>query len=183
MEPRLKQRMVGAFVLTTLAIIILPMLLDGSAVQRERMVADIPAAPRIELKRVSVKDLKQQMERMERASANQLPIEQVDEDPYEGEVGFTLDKNDLPVGWSLQLGSFKTQANATRLRAELRANEYNAYIIHAKTGDGETWRVLIGPMLKKSALTEIAVKVKDKFKLDSQIVRYRIEDDAGQLGG
>lgn len=175
--------MVGAFVLITLAIIILPMLLDGSAESRERLIATIPEAPGIELKRISIKDLKQQMERMERASATQLPIEEVDEDAYENETGFTLDRNSLPVSWSLQLGSFQSQENATNLRAKLRSANYHSYILHADTSKGETWRVFVGPMLKKSALTEVGEKIEDSFKLKGQVVRYRIEDDAGQLGG
>ncbi|MFP6807548.1 MAG: SPOR domain-containing protein [Pseudomonadales bacterium] len=179
----MKQRLVGAFVLTTLAIIILPILLDGSAEKRERMVAHIPEAPDIKMTRISVKDLKLKMERMEQASAIQLPSEQVDEDTYEGETGFTLDKNDLPVSWSLQLGSFETQENATRLRAKLREAEYHAYILYSRTGEGETWRVLVGPMLKKSGLKDIAAKIKGAYSLEGRVVRYRIEDDAGQIGG
>ncbi len=175
--------MVGAFVLMTLAIIILPMLLDGSADRRGRLIADIPEVPGIDLKRISIKDLKAQMERMERASATRLPIEEVDEDAYEGETGFMLDKNSLPVSWSLQLGSFQSQQNATNLRAKLRDANYHSYILHANTSKGETWRVFVGPMLKKSALIKMGTTIEDGFQLKGQVVRYRIEDDAGQLGG
>jgi DedD protein len=175
--------MVGAFVLITLGIIVLPMLLDGSAESRQRLIANIPEAPGIELKRISVKDLKQQMERMERASATQLPIEEVDEDAFETETEFTLDRNNLPVSWSLQLGSFQSQENATSLRAKLRSANYHSYILHADTSKGETWRVFVGPMLKKSALTKLGEEIEDSLNLKGQVVRFRIEDDAGQLGG
>lgn len=183
MDVRLKQRMVGAFVLVTLAIIILPMLLDGTAENRERMIAKIPEAPRINLKRISVKDIKQKMEQMERASAAQLPIEEVDEHEYKDETGFTLDRNNLPVSWSLQVGSFQSKENATNLREKLRGADYHSYILHANTSKGETWRVLVGPMLKKSLLSEMVTRIEEKFEVKGQVVRYRIEDDAGQLGG
>jgi DedD protein len=175
--------MVGAFVLITLAIIVLPMLLDGSAESRQRLIANIPEAPGIELKRISVKDLKQQMERMERASATQLPIEEVDEDAFETETEFTLDRNGLPVSWSLQLGSFESKDNATNLRAKLRNANYHSYILHADTSKGETWRVFVGPMLKMSALTALGEEIEGSLNLKGQVVRFRIEDDAGQLGG
>lgn len=183
MDVRLKQRLVGAFVLTTLAIIILPMLLDGSAEDRVRVMASIPDAPHIEVKKMSVKDLRLQMERMERASAAQLPREVVDENMYEAETDFTFDKNNLPVSWSLQLGSFKEKENAIKLRARLRAAEYRSYVLHAKTSRGETYRVFVGPIVKKSALQELQGKIERSLNLEGQVVRYRIEDDAGQLGG
>ena len=69
MDARLKQRVVGAFVLTILAIIILPMLLDGSAEDRAKVTANIPEAPKIEMKKISVEDIRRQMERSEQASA------------------------------------------------------------------------------------------------------------------
>ncbi|MCZ6501370.1 MAG: SPOR domain-containing protein [Gammaproteobacteria bacterium] len=183
MDARLKQRVVGAFVLTALAIIILPMLLDGSAEDRDRVMANIPDAPKIEVKKMSIKDLRLQMARMERASAAQLPREVVDENTYETATDFTLDKNNLPVSWSLQLGSFESKENAIKLRTELRDAEYRSYVLHAKTSKGETYRVFIGPMVKKSALQELQGKIETSFKLRGQVVRYRIEDDAGQLGG
>ncbi len=159
------------------------MLLDGSAEDRVRVMSSIPDAPSIEVKRMSVKDLRLQMERMERASAAQLPREVVDENSYEAETDFAFDKNKLPVSWSLQLGSFESKENAIRLRARLRDAQYRSYVLHAKTSRGETYRVFVGPMLKKSALQELQGKIESSLKLEGQVVRYRIEDDAGQLGG
>jgi DedD protein len=183
-DARLKQRVVGAFVLTALAIIILPMLLDGSAEDRARVIANIPEPLKIEMTRMSVQDIRDQMERSEQASAAALPTETVDEDSYDDvEIDFGLDKNKLPVSWSLQLGSFQKKDNALKLRAQLRAAEYHSYILYGKTSIGETWRVFVGPMLKKSALQSIASKIETSFSLKGQVVRYRIEDDADQLGG
>ena len=146
-------------------------------------MANIPDAPNIEVKKMSVKDLRLQMARMERTSAAQLPREVVDENSYEAVTDFTLDKNRLPVGWSLQLASFESKENAIKLRAKLRDAEYRSYVLHANTSKGETYRVFIGPMVKKSALQELQGKIETSFKLRGQVVRYRIEDDAGQLGG
>ena len=184
MDARLKQRVVGALVLTMLAIIILPMLLDGSAEDRARVAASIPERPKIEMKKLSVQDIRRQMERSEQTSAAALPTEVVDEDSYdEVEIDFGLDKNKLPISWSLQLGSFQKKDNALKLRAQLRASQYHSYILHGKTSKGEIWRVFVGPMLKKSALQTIASKIETSFSLKGQVVRYRVEDDADQLGG
>lgn len=201
METRLRQRVIGAVVLTALAIIILPMLLDGSAEDRARVVADIPAPPRIELKTLSVAEISRKAARMEAESAARLPQMATGKTQAEGltEAGgqaesdaaqeeapaaLALDENNLPVSWSLQLASFKDPENALNLRASLRQSEFRSYIIQAETAEeGEVYRVFVGPMLQKSRLSAISKELESKFDLKGRIVRYRIEDDAGQLGG
>ena len=214
--------MVGAIVLTALAIIILPMLLDGSARDRAKVVARIPQPPGIQLKKLTVADIDQRMKQMEAGSAAKVPhlvpsppeaVQQpVKAAPADNSSGnktpqsaapgagapavsadvvpaghqadqLSLDKNNLPVSWSLQLASFKNQENALKLRSNLRASHYRSYIIAARTDQGEMYRVYVGPMLEKARLAEIGKQIEHRFDLKGQIVRYRIEDDAGQLGG
>ncbi|MEX1236851.1 MAG: SPOR domain-containing protein, partial [Pseudomonadales bacterium] len=84
----------------------------------------------------------------------------------------------------LQLASFKNPENALNLRESLRQSEFRSYIIQARTDEeGEVYRVFVGPMLQKSRLSVIGKELESKFDLKGRIVRYRIEDDAGQLGG
>ncbi|MBD3649333.1 MAG: SPOR domain-containing protein [Pseudomonadales bacterium] len=100
------------------------------------------------------------------------------------EDAFALDEDQLPVSWTLQVGSFKDQDKAVRLRASLRDSEYRSYITQANdTPEGDTYRVFVGPMLEKQKLREISEQIESKFDLKGLIVRYRIEDDTGQLGG
>ncbi len=120
---------------------------------------------------------------MERASEARLPKEVVDETDYETAEDYILDKNQLPVSWSIQLGSFKNQENATNLRTKLRDQHFRSYILHANTNEGEVYRVLVGPMVSKEALAELSTEIESKLKLKGQIVRYKIEEDTGQLGG
>ncbi|MFT6433863.1 MAG: DedD protein [Candidatus Azotimanducaceae bacterium] len=184
METKLKQRAIGAIVLTCLAIIILPMLLDGSPEDRERVLAEIPAPPMITLKELSVEDIERRMQQDEIESEAQLPkfVEDVESDKNEAEV-FKLDANQLPISWSLQLGSFRNAENARVLRQKLRENDYRSYIIEADTETGRTLRVLVGPMLDRVALEETAVQIKRIFNIEGRIVRYNILDDKGQIGG
>jgi len=182
-ETRLKQRVIGAVVLTALAIIILPMLLDGTQEDRMQVVANIPEPPPIEITQLSSADVLQSMEIMEAESQARLPVPKVESSVDEEAKTLQLDVNTLPVGWSLQLGSFRNQENALKLRERLRAGLYKAYVTRATTEEGNTYRVLIGPMLQKEKLAAIAGEVESEFNLKGQIVRYRIEDDKGQLGG
>ena len=183
MDAKLKQRLTGAVILTCLAIILLPLLLDGTEEERARVISDVPEPPRIELSDITVQDIERQIEQMEKASEARLPREVVDETDYEASPDFILDKNNLPVNWSLQLGSFQNEENATRLRAQLRAQNYRSYILHAKASDGEIYRVFVGPSSSKEALAKMNAEIEQKLKLKGRIVRYRIEEDREQLGG
>ena len=120
---------------------------------------------------------------MERDSAARLPREVVDETDYAENEGFALDQNDLPIAWSLQLGSFRSEENAVKLRRELREAEYRSYILHTKTRDGDTYKVLVGPMLERAAIEKLGVELQTKMDLEGHIVRYKIEEDASQIGG
>lgn len=183
MDANLKQRLTGAVILTSVAIILLPMLLDGTEQDRERITATIPEPPKIDLADISVANVEQQMEQLEKASEARLPREVVDETDYTAADDFILDKNQLPVNWSLQLGSFEQQENATRLRARLREQNYRSYILHAKTSEGEIFRVFVGPSSSKDALAEMNKAIEASMELTGRIVRYRIEEDKEQLGG
>ena len=73
MDAKLKQRLTGAVILTCLAIILLPLLLDGTEEERARVISDIPEPPRIELSDITVQDIERQMVQMEKASEARLP--------------------------------------------------------------------------------------------------------------
>lgn len=183
MDSRLKQRVIGAIVLTALAIIILPMFLDGSEEDRARVVAEIPDPPAIELESVSVEDIDRKMREMEQESAARLPqMVESDAATVVDADELTLDANNLPVSWSLQVGAFENRDNALRLRESLRQAEFRSYVIRTQTDEGEVYKVLVGPMLQKSKLAAIAEEIESKFDLKGRIVRYNIEEDPGQVG-
>ena len=183
MDGKLKQRLTGAIIFTSLAIILLPLLLDGTEEDRASVAANIPAPPKIDLENITVQDVMRKIEQMEKASEARLPKEVLDETSYDIATDHMLDKNQLPVNWSLQLGSFQKEDNATRLRAQLRSQNYRSYILHANANDGETYRVFVGPSSSKETLVQMNQEIEVKLKLKGRIVRYRIEEDRELLGG
>ena len=183
MDEKLKQRLTGAVILTLLAIILLPLLLGGTEEDRASIATIIPAPPKIDLEDITVQDVIWKIEQMEKVSEARLPKEVADETNYDAAPDYILDKNQLPVNWSLQIASFQKENNATRLRAQLRGQDYRSYILHANTNDGEIYRVFVGPSSSKETLVEMNQEIEAKLKLKGRIVRYRIEDDREQLGG
>ncbi|MBL4680115.1 MAG: SPOR domain-containing protein [Pseudomonadales bacterium] len=201
MELKLKRRVVGALLLTTAAVIVLPMLLDGSAEDRARINTSIPEAPKIALKRLTIQQVKDAMLEMEAESTQQLPIDILEEklpldelltqlevtpkihSSVDPEVEFQLDQNNLPISWSLQLGSFHQKNNAIKLRQSLRDAQYQSYILKANAAEKEVFRVFVGPILSIKKMKEFAVDIESNFKMKGQILRYKIEDDADQLEG
>ena len=184
MDAKLKQRVMGAIVMITIAIIALPMLLDGSAEHRDKVEASIPAPPAVAINSLSVEDTRIQMDAMVEASKEKLP--EIKPDPIvepETTENFSLNDNGLPVGWSLRLGSFKQQENATRLRQSLRDKDYRSYILANQPADDGLFRVYVGPMVNKEKLEQAKQKIEAEFNLNGQIVRYKVEDDRYQLGG
>ena len=191
MESKLKQRLVGAVILISLAVIIVPLLLDGNEAERRQMLK-LPARPDIELNAVTVDGITAKMEQMERSSASRLPQEVADDTDYASLVPgsavdsadpsseFMLDKNNLPVSWVLQLGSFESRARAVGLREQLQAANFRSHIQQSEAG---MFRVLVGPMVSKQSLTEISRQIEKTIKARGVILPYDIADSTKQVGG
>jgi len=198
-ETKLKQRMIGAIVLTMLAIIILPMLLDGSAQDRARVIATVPEPPRIEVDSFTIEQIQQKMAANDLSNGQDMPVyrsgpvansKQSGSATADSQVSkeaasktYALDHNALPISWTLQLGSFRNQQNAMKLRQDLRDDKYNSYILTDKTKEAIMYKVFVGPMHNRTELSVYGGKIEKDFDLKGQIVRYNIEDDANQLGG
>ena len=81
------------------------------------------------------------------------------------------------------MGSFENEDNAKKLRATLRDAQYRSYILQTKTREGDAFKVLVGPMLEKSAVERIGAEIATQMKIEGNAVRYQIEEDGAQLGG
>ena len=178
--------------LTMIAIILLPILLDGSPEERKRLATDIPTSPQFEVETLSMDEIRARMVAAKQHSSDLLPsefpdtpddAEPISASAEDNKPAYRLDANILPVSWTLQLGSFRSEANAVKLRQSLRDDKQMSYILKTLDDKGSLYRVYVGPMLNKQTLSEMAIKIEAKFKLKSQILRYRISEDINLLGG
>jgi len=180
-DGKLKQRVVGVIVLTAVAIIVVPVLLDGTDEERQRIVQSVPDSPTLEVLDVSSQDIIDQMNRIEADSTASLPQE-TEDPPDIAPLESTLDPGGLPRAWSLQVASFVGEDNATQLRADLRKNGFKSYVLKVSTETGERFRVLIGPHLQRDRLEKIKVQIDAEYQLQGRIIRYDIKDDVYLLG-
>jgi DedD protein len=152
MDQTLKQRLVGAAVITALAAIFIPMLFDDPIEEHGKIVREleIPPSPDITFmanKRsipVSVEDVLAEPE----AKLVTPPDRAVLQKNQPGK------KPEL-VRWVIQIGSFEQRQNALVLRDKLRKQGFSAFVETVEVKNkGNRYRVRVGPELdKKRALT------------------------------
>ena len=80
-----------------------------------------------------------------------------------------IDRNNLPVSWSIQLASLGSLDNAERLRDSFRAKHYTAYI---RSSDG-VHKVLIGPLIREAEAVATCKQLKAREKQDWFGGRYQ----------
>lgn len=151
MDERLKQRLVGAIVLIALAIIFLPMLLSRKD-DFQYLEIDPPVVP---------------------ASTGSAPLPLTPEAatvraPSEPVTHERLDKQNLPVSWSVQLASLSKKNSAESLRDQLRKAGHNAYV---RPYNG-MFRVLVGPMSERPAADQLSGQLSRSYGVQSIVVRF-----------
>ncbi len=73
-------------------------------------------------------------------------------------------------GWAVQLGAFKSQAEANKLRDRLRAGGIAGFVDPSGSGDATLWKVRAGPYADRAGADNARSAIKQKLKVDSMIV-------------
>lgn len=100
------------------------------------------------------------------AASQESPAEAQESKPQPAAPG--IDKNNLPVSWSVQLASLTNKDNAQALRDNYRNKQYNAYV---RSAEG-THRVFIGPLIKQTEAQAMCKRLKSREGQDCFVVRY-----------
>ena len=72
-------------------------------------------------------------------------------------------------GYALQLGAFKAEDEANKLRDRLRNGGVSAFIEKTKSGEQTLWKVRAGPFADRAGAETAAANVKQKFQLTGMI--------------
>ena len=175
-----KQRLAGAAILVLAAVILIPVFFDGAGYKERHLESSIPE-PAIVPQMVEIETENQQLpdttvaaEPAAPVTVVEIPVEiaeaveqhkpvivQQDDPP-------ALDKQGVPVAWSLQLASFKDEDNARGLRRKLIEAGYQVYT----RKNGDLIKVLFGPDMQKTRLSQLQGSIQEEFGLDGIIVRF-----------
>jgi len=196
MEQNIKNRLVGIIVVFALAVIFLPMILDGSGMRKEKFEIVIPPPP--------VVDSKAQFDSKIielNAKADAIPeLEQrfVDEVSSENQVKRTAVTDEMPekqqneaesasapatavaepagvggTSWVLQVGSFQDRNKALIQRDKLRKSNIAAVFIEQfNVNNKPSYRVRLGPFVNREQTRVAQNKIKAKHDIDGIIMKY-----------
>lgn len=180
MEKALKERIVGAIVLVAVAVLVVPVFLDGPPSEGEIISERVPLPGQSEQKLQTVvldRDRDEPVPAQASSSARQSarsvaaattpapqPLAQQDEPEVQPEPERATAKPIQSAGsttgmWAVQLGSFANQENAEKLAADLRKQGFAAFLSQLSTASGQLHRVRIGPQKDREAAEAMAVRL------------------------
>ncbi len=199
MDQNTKQRLVGVLVVFGLAVIFLPMILDGSGVRKNTLEVVIPPQPVVKFNpkfEQKIIELHAKVEKLpglepqfidENSSdrvnkVERKAVETTQKDPGAKKIQPSSNQKSQPevevalVGgdtWVLQVGSFKDQKRALSQRDKLRKSNIAAVFVEKFKIDKESvYRVRLGPFLNRDQSKIALNKIKAKHDIDGLIMKY-----------
>lgn len=196
MNQQLKQRLVGAVVLVSLAVIFIPIILEGPDDEWTPRTQGMPEPPPISYHEEAETQLPLPVEQLAPPAAIQPaePVESVPPPapdtaaaeapqpaPPEPEAvapppppaSVAKTGTEAAGGWAIQVGRFSQQQNAQGLRDRLKKAGYAAFLKEDRTDSTRSWRVLVGPLKTRSD----AEKVRDELAARRQLKGFVIENN------
>ncbi len=164
MDQELKQRLVGAIVITALAAIFVPMLFDDPVDETGKKINEL-----------KIPDLP---ERLQNSHAVKLPknSDDVTNLPVKTPLRtVTAESDRVPElnRWFLQVGIFSQQENALALRDTLRKQGYAVSVDRVSSENGFMYKVKVGPEMNK----ERAEIIKNKLEKVNNLKSFITQDE------
>lgn len=192
-----KQRVVGTVVLLALALIFLPLVLDGDGNYQPTINSRIPETPIVEIMPepaperpvIDADRFQQAATSTTRATVEQpvadtgdvnieepaQQVTQLDQQIEELPSRPALDEMSLPEGWSVRLGIFSNAANAENLTRRLLDAGYRAYSRELPGAQGMVTGVFVGPQVERAAANVLKDQLQDEFQLAGLVVRFEVD--------
>jgi DedD protein len=147
-DHKLKQRLVGAAVITSLAAIFIPMLFDDPVDESRQAIRGltIPKAP-VEVFETSPLTVPKSTNQVLKVPEPEIVKQKSPQiKPLIKEQKKQPVKSPALVRWVIQVGSFGEKKNAEALRDKLRKQGFNAFV---ELNNSKLYRVRVGPELDK----------------------------------
>ncbi len=183
LNEQLKQRLVGAVVLISLAVIFIPMLLEGDRPAQEQWGSAVPPRPEMRFEPLEIPLRTPVAPEPAAVSVIETPRPEHIPDPAElpKPVQETAQETVQPANpgesrpgphaWVIQVGSFSNSANALLLRDRLRKKGFAAFVQETK-GEPTVYRVKVGPELQREAAEKLKGELMAKLQLSAIVVQH-----------
>ena len=201
MDQKLKQRLTGAIVLVSLAVIFIPVILEGPDDEWTPRSHSLPEAPPVEYQAEIELPLPEQtpvslaIPKPKTATGTEsesIVVEETVETrvvetkpvPVKAPEPEPIAKPkppppppvaapaSPPAGWYIQVGSFSQEMNATGLRERIAAWGFDVRMQKISTGKGTAYRVLVGPSASRAKAEKLRDKLVSKHQIKGIVVEY-----------
>jgi len=182
-DSRFRNRVVGALVLVSLAVIFIPMLLTGQGsldmghrgpaippepdfkfpdkiIDKPVTAPVAPAPPRITVVESGTADEKEAEAARGATLAEpevSIPAPEPEAAPEKPEAVAAPTR--AAPAWAVQVGSFSNKTSAFTLRDQLRAKKFAAYVESVPTASGPVYRVRVGPELQQALAETLQARI------------------------
>ncbi len=182
MDDRIRQRLVGAVVLVALGVIFLPMLFDtpnrGWLGEDRPLIPEPPAELQKLAEATPVPLPPAEPPAAPRPETGSAPTPSVApapeaKAPPPSRAPRPVEADPQLAAWAVQVGSFSSDENATRLRDKLRKLGFRAYTEALEENGKQVTRVRVGPELDEERARKLRDQLKAKAKIDGIVVRHR----------
>lgn len=168
MDSGLKQRLIGAAVLISLAVLFLPAVLDGR--KNQQFESDfIPPKPQNQKLRKLAFELQKNTSQKTQNKPRLKKGDKEEKTPRKASSHVALEN-----AFIIQVASFSDLVNAKQLVNKLKSEGYKAFVGREKVkrkGKLLT-RVLIGPIINKQEAQQVLAKIKQQHNLKATLVVF-----------
>lgn len=201
MEQILKQRLIGAIVLVSLAVIFIPIILEGPDDEWTPRSHSLPDKPQLDYRadvelvlppptpvtdqqipeEIAVKDAVTVTAQPVADPGKSVEVPAPPPEPVKVEPKPKPSvKPSVPAvpeaktlkGWFVQVGSFGQEMNARGLQDRLAASGFKAQLQKVEIGNKHAYRVLVGPSVSRSEAEKLAASLKSGQQLKGMVVEY-----------
>jgi len=184
-ESSIKQRIIGAIVLVSLAVIFIPMILSGSGEQNMPLFGS-PIPPKPEnITNIKVLEFDNVPTPPAPRSVIRTPVDQhskTDDIPIEAPVkpkevlttkpaSIVKEAKSLKA-WVVQVGSFSQRSNALKLKDKMLKKGFRAFVERITTHDKASYRVRVGPELRRDDALKVQQQIEQKMKIKGLVVAH-----------
>ncbi len=165
MNEILKQRIVGATVITALAAIFVPMLFDNPVSDADNYTNELslPTEPENSMQTLLDTIPKSQRDVLSRPAPATIKIQSE-------AIKQSIKETDLK-SWVIQVGSFSQKQNAQDFRDKLRKNNFSAYVDSVTNSKGTTlFRLRVGPEIDKQRALKAKQQLESLYKVKTMLV-------------